>query len=166
MNKEYFEIFVDTGKDYYLEILNDHEQGKKIQFNSMAFFYGLGWFLFRKMYIETFILLIPLVLVGAMEQFILNQLGLTNAPLISFLHLIIILLIAGMLGYFGNWIYIAHVNRKLNSLTEKYNFDEILLKSKIQKQGGTSFIAIGIWFTLIISMLIIFYSQILQQTFF
>jgi hypothetical protein len=155
MHREYFELFVNKSKNYYLEFFDNYEKDKKIHFNFMAFLFGLFWFLYRKMNIEAFVLFIILLLETTLEKFITAHFELTNTDTTIGIQLVSSLTFAIFLGLFGNWIYIKHANRKILSITRIYQHDEQILKEKIQRKGGTSFIVIGTIIALIISTIVI-----------
>lgn len=154
MNREYFELFVSKSKDYYLDYFDNYEKGKKIQFNLAALLFGLFWFLYRKMYLETFILFTLISIESYLENLIVNYFKLVDTDASTAIQVITTISIGIMLGLFGNLIYIKHANRIILSITNKYQYDEQILKDKIQNKGGTSFLIILILFALFVSLIV------------
>jgi hypothetical protein len=152
MNKDFFEIFFGESGEYYLGKLDQNEQGKRINFNLPAFFFGIFWFLYRRMYLQAFIILAFIYIYSIIEQFLWGN-YLYNSDFATGIYLIDSLLFASFTGFFGNWIYINHAKRKIRKLLTKFESDELLLKKNLKKAGGTS----HVWVLLGLCLIIVIY---------
>lgn len=106
------------------------------------------------MYLETFILFTLISIESYLENLIVNYFKLVDTDASTAIQVITTISIGIMLGLFGNLIYIKHANRIILSITNKYQYDEQILKDKIQNKGGTSFLIILILFALFVSLIV------------
>ena len=142
-----YEIFFQKSNSYYLEQLKYYEQGKKFRFSYSALIFGLFWFLYRKMYLEFFIIFIFYYLETIFENSVLTKLiGIEQTKVVNFSVTIILLI---TLGIIGNNLYIKKAKRTLRKAEVKYSEIE-KQKEFIVKKGGTSFIYVTILLTLLI----------------
>ncbi|KIA89087.1 DUF2628 domain-containing protein [Kaistella jeonii] len=148
-----YEIFFQKSNSYYHEQLKYYEQGKKWRFNYSAVIFGVFWFLYRKMYLEFFIIFIFYYLETIFENVVLtNFIGIEQTKVVNFSVTIILLM---TLGIVGNNLYIKKAKRTLKNAEVKYSEIE-KQKEYIAKKGGTSYIFII--FLLVILILSIFLS--------
>lgn len=140
-DSELFENFFQEKKDYYLEKLDFYQHGKKVTFNYTTFIFGLFWFLYRKMYLEAFIIYSFIALESIAEQLLLPQLiGYDNSLIFNIVSTVMILVIV---GFTGNVLYIKKSIRLVDK-AKKATQDIDEQKAWIYKKGGTSFVYIGL----------------------
>ena len=147
-----YETFFQKSNSYYQEQLKYYEQGKKWRFNYSAFIFGVFWFLYRKMYLEFFIIFIFYYLETIFENVVLTKLiGIEQTKVVNFSVTIILLM---TLGIIGNNLYIKKTSRTLKNAEKKYSEIE-KQKEYIAKKGGTSYIYITLLlFLLILSVIL------------
>ncbi|UZU00031.1 DUF2628 domain-containing protein [Chryseobacterium fluminis] len=147
------EIFFQRSHSYYIEQLKYYEQGKKFRFSYSALIFGILWFLYRKMYLEFFIIFFVFYLGTIFENLVLTKLiGIEKTKVVHFSVTILLLI---TLGIIGNNLYIKKAKRTLRNAEEK--FPEIEnQKEYIFKKGGTSYIYVII--LLVLFILAIFIS--------
>ena len=132
--REELRIFVGKNADYYISKWEEIAESK-VSWNWAAFFFGLLWFGYRKMYIHAFIF----IAFSLLLQFVQIKMNTT--------HLVIALtnlIISVVIGSFGNYLYYEYAKSKVKEIKQK-GLDERSLYLELARQGGTSyFTAIGI----------------------
>ncbi|RNI24538.1 DUF2628 domain-containing protein [Rufibacter latericius] len=116
--EDFYRAYFGTEADYYLNKLAQYQAGTKFTFNIAAFFFGLFWMLYRKMYLQALIL----VLILFVESFLLGQavkyygFSQTNAGLLNNFFTVAW---STAIGFLGNWLYLrqaqARVTRALQT---------------------------------------------------
>ncbi|SNZ09692.1 Protein of unknown function [Persephonella hydrogeniphila] len=145
---EKYRIFIGDRADYYIEKFKKFEEtGSVLSWNWAAFFFGLLWMLYRKMYLYSAIFIIlVLFFIGALVYFNLyNNLVMFGIQLWLYVGF----------GAFGNYIYYTYVESKVSKI-EKETEDPEKLKILLARKGGTDKISPVLFF------LIIFILQILS----
>lgn len=153
--KEYF--FDDTS--YYANVLEEHEQGKKITFNFSAGFFGVCWFLYRKMYLEGFIIWIILVLLGFIIDQIIATFGIVNSGYSNLLSNLISIPISFLsLSFLGNYFYIRKSHRIVEPFLSNHTLEDLESEdiAKLGQKGGTSYFAALSPILLIVVFLILY----------
>ncbi|REC45297.1 DUF2628 domain-containing protein [Chryseobacterium pennipullorum] len=142
-----YEFFFQKSNSYYLEQLKYYEQGKKFRFSYSALIFGILWFLYRKMYLEFFIIFFVYYLETIFENLVLTKLiGIEQTKFVNFSVTIVLLI---LLGIIGNNLYIKKAKRTLRNAEQKYSEIE-KQKEYIIKKGGTSYIYVTILLALLI----------------
>jgi len=157
--KAYF--FDDTS--YYAKVFEEHEQGKKFTFNFSAGFFGVCWFLYRKMYLEGFIIWIILVLLGFIIDSIVASFGIINHGLNSMLSNLISLPISFLtLSFLGNYFYIRKSQRIVETFLSTHNLEQLESKdiAKLGLKGGTSYFAAFSPLILIFVLVVLYFITI------
>ncbi|OCA70788.1 hypothetical protein BBI01_12670 [Chryseobacterium artocarpi] len=150
-NQLYEDLF-QKRNSYYLEKLELYENGKKFTFNYATFIFGLLWFLYRKMYLETIVIFLILYTETAFENFFLtDKIGIEQTKLVSFIITILSLIVA---GFSGNYLYIKRAKRTIKKAEKKFSEYE-QRKKYLTKKGGTQLLYIGILLTLLIVAIIL-----------
>ena len=142
-----YEDFFQKSNSYYLEQLEYYNNGKKFRFSYVAFIFGIFWFLYRKMYLEFFVIVIFFYAETIFENTILVTLiGSEQTKVVNILVTITLLI---TLGIIGNNLYIKKAKRTVKNAEQ--NYPEYERKKKfLNKKGGTSFIYVTILLILII----------------
>lgn len=133
--------FVLTKVDYYSRKFEQiRNTGSKITWNWASFFFNVYWMLYRKMYAQAGIV------------FLLNFVVYMSMP--SGLDGILSLGLQVGVGMYGNYIYLKHIEKKLNDIN---NLDYGSREFMIRKKGGTSILApiLAVVLT-VVAMVIIF----------
>lgn len=114
------EVFVQRNKNYYKNKFEKMKKsGKSISWNWAAFFMGIYWMIYRKMYFKA-------------AAFLLLNIIATNTPHIG-IYLNTAVLVG--IGIFGNALYLDHVEEKIEKakIIFPHNKEEVLAK-----RGGTN----------------------------
>ena len=122
LDEQHLRLFVGKNYDYYAR--------KWKNWNFAAFFLGIGWLMYRKMYGISLIYAAAMVALGTLEiLFNISSSASTGASIG----------IAVMLGSQGNSWYKIHCNKKIKKLVETMPTPNIL-ESELAQQGGTSIV--------------------------
>jgi ABC-type uncharacterized transport system permease subunit len=147
--REELRIFVGKNADYYISKWEGIAENK-ISWNWAAFFFGLLWFGYRKMYPHAFgFMIFSLILQIIQTKMNTDPLiiGLTN------------LAISISIGMFGNYLYYEYAKSKVQEIKSKIT-DEKNLYIELARQGGVSyFTAIGIGLMYLLASSIIEYGM-------
>lgn len=147
--RENLRIFVGKNANYYIAKWEELGEGNKISWNWSAFFFGLIWFAYRKMYPHTFAMLIfSIILYIVQVKFNTSEwvVALTNLSM------------SIVLGMFGNYLYYDYSKSKLKDI-KKQTQDERKLYVELARNGGTSIAtAFGIFVLYLITLSIIEYG--------
>jgi len=151
-----YNAFFTTESKYYAKRFDEFEKGSKIQFNFWAGFFGVGWFLYRRLTNQAiWIFFLRIVLSGIINLILkLNYFGSMDMQLLRFL--IIYSLSFIVLGFLGNYIYF----KKAKRVVEPYltgtgidNIDDSIL-NKIRHKGGVHINSAYIYFVILIILFI------------
>lgn len=137
ISEEYIETFVGKNIEFYRPKWQKiaEKNNNPMSWNLAAFFLGMFWMLYRKMYKYTFIFAALLALDIAIEWFY---------PLPESMGNVFNLIIAIMFGFYGNVLYQHHVNTKVNEVLATYPPEQV--EAELKRQGGVSMVtAIGVF---------------------
>lgn len=110
--------YIQKNTDYYMKKFNTLEvTGGKVSWNWAAFFFSSVWMLYRKMYK-------PFIVVFVLE--LLVEMFLTSTAT---------LLLSILVGLFGNYIYMKHIDERIDA---EPAMDMIGQANYQRKYGGTS----------------------------
>ncbi|MEW9076883.1 DUF2628 domain-containing protein [Terrisporobacter glycolicus] len=113
--------FIQTKEEYYIPKFKEiQEIYKSTSWNWTAFFFNSWWFLYRKMYVIGFGLIVVDILIGLLM------------PTVSLIASIAIAVISGL---YGNIAYLKHIQKQLNSFT---NMGEDIKQRLILNKGGVN----------------------------
>ncbi|NOU19768.1 MAG: DUF2628 domain-containing protein [Bacteroidales bacterium] len=154
---EYFEIYFGKRKGYFIPKLIDLENGKRFSFNIGAFFFGIFWVLYRRLYILSLIIIGVAFVESKIEEFLVNRLG--DSPDIEISLRVLWLLVYGtILGYFGNYFFLKHSKRKVEKIVSSTDEETIKMK-KLKKAGSGNWILILSIIFILIFLLILSNNQ-------
>lgn len=149
---ELYEAYFQDNSTYYLEQLNYYEKGKKFRFNFSAVLFGVFWFLYRKMYLEFFVIIIIFYAESQFEKYVLAELiGTEQTKLFSFAVDIILMV---TLGIIGNNVYLKKAKRTVEQAQITFA-DPEQQKEFLDKKGGTSILLVMIAFGLFVLAVIL-----------
>ncbi|RSK43552.1 DUF2628 domain-containing protein [Hymenobacter perfusus] len=154
IEEEYVWNFFGRNAEYYLQTWRLRQQGKYITFNAAAFFLGLFWFLYRRMYLVSVLIVALLTLEAEIEKQVTGvQRGIGATVLISLVN-------ASLLGFFANSLYLWHAERKMRKLLALGLPREELL-ARLRRAGGNSWWAILV--VLLFALLVVWANLWLSQ---
>ncbi|QNH63696.1 DUF2628 domain-containing protein [Hymenobacter sediminicola] len=147
---EYAWTFFGRSREYYLELWQLRQQGKYVHFNIAAFFFGVFWFAYRRMYFVLFLLVAVLLAEAMLEQALLGEArGQGRTILVGLVQ-------ASVLGAFGNTLYLWDAERKMRKILRRaIPKDDIL--ALLRRAGGTSW-----WFVPVVLAIGGLYGWLLQ----
>jgi hypothetical protein len=165
INKENYEIYHDQFKtfygrtpEYYLDRLGRYLSGNKISFNVYAFFFGVAWLVYRKMY-KQILYVFLLMFLFALIISILNISGIISDSTLSDFEYLILFIVSTILGFSANYWYIKKsisiIEKNISQGNDSSSTDQIL-----KKKGGTSIVALIIF--IILSIIISIMSTTLE----
>ena len=115
--------FIQKKSEYYIPKFKDiQESYKSTSWNWAAFFFNSWWFLYRKIYIIGFGIILVDIVIGS---------------LIPSLSLIVSIALAVISGLYGNIAYLKHIQKQLDSLR---NIDEDIKQRLILNKGGVNIV--------------------------
>jgi len=155
INIEYFENYFGNSNDYYMPKLIAFERGKKYSFNLRAFLFGMFWFLYRRLYIHSLIILLVILIESVIERIIITWLGNTKDIELS-LRITWLIMFGIVCGYLGNYFYLKQSKKKVEQIIEKTS-EESQKMRKLKKSGSGNWIIVLL--ILVVSILSIVLSQ-------
>jgi len=139
--------------DYYLSKYKAYHAGDKFTFNIGAFFFGLFWFLYRKLFIEFWAIIGLVLVTSVVEVLVFDAVGLNDASRKPYDYLLMFAF-ATAYGFIGNYLYIKKADKKIAGiLAETENEDERI--HLLHKKGGVSpapFIVVGVLVALMVGV--------------
>lgn len=140
-------IFVGKNYEYFKRKWDDIDSDF-FSWNTAAFLFGFFWMFYKKMYLYTFIYLI----VGIVLIISINAISTIrpDSPYPWFIYY--------MPGFFGNYLYKIHVEKKVKEITMTYTPQQAVIE--LVRKGNNSIVAAICFPLLIISTLIIILGNI------
>lgn len=130
LTKEEAEAFIGKNSDYYLDKWKAHSETSLKGWNWAAFFFGINWMNYRKMYIEALLYYIITAIAAAVIYTMLVLLGIWIDSNITQTLLTVI-----FTGVFGNKL---HRNKALRVLRKSLSSSESERMSALEAKGGVS----------------------------
>ncbi|OON66943.1 DUF2628 domain-containing protein [Hymenobacter sp. CRA2] len=137
INEEYLAAFFGRNADYYLGKWRAWQGGQRISFNGGAFFAGIFWVLYRRMYWVAGLIMLCLVAEAEAEEWLLHRFSFPLAPESQSRTIVVNVLSATILSACANWMYLAYARRKITKVLRTETSEEAILR-KLRRQGGTS----------------------------
>ncbi|WP_207432095.1 DUF2628 domain-containing protein [Sabulibacter ruber] len=136
--EDYYRAYFGSDADYYLQKLTQYEAGVKITFNLGAFFFGIFWMLYRKLYIEALVALLVISGLPFLTKALVQSQSLPTGSDIL-INNIFTIVWSLLLGFGGNWLYILNAKRKVAKGLRQETNDTYVI-AKLQRQGGITLI--------------------------
>lgn len=140
--------------DYYLNAIERDRNGSTYFFNVYAFFFGIFWFMYRKMYRESCIIILVIVVEGYLEDKFTASMSETAIKVVSRISTIAIGIIVSMLA---NAIYIRKAENVIGKAKQELTDQEVLI-SHLQQKGGVSYRFLIIVLIVIVGIICYFYN--------
>ncbi|MEJ5173293.1 MAG: DUF2628 domain-containing protein [Hydrogenothermaceae bacterium] len=145
--RDLYRLFVGKNGDYYIQKWEELSlSNSKISWNWAAFFFGLFWLGYRKMYPHAFGLMIFSLILQYVQK-VVN----TDPVVVALTNLSISII----LGMFGNYLYYEYTKSKIQEIQTKFA-DENTRDLEIVRNGGESLstaIAVGLMYIIASSMI-------------
>ena len=150
LKTEYCNAYFGDNGSYYLPVMIDFEKGKKFCFNVWAFFFGLLWQLYRKLY-TMMLLFITIAIVESIIRKWAIQCWNLEGDSIKLINLIVILIYGTVYGYTGNYFLMRKAQKKIALILTNEN-DEIIILEKIRKTGSENRMGVTLVLAIIFGM--------------
>ncbi len=151
-DNELYEIFFSKRKEYYIEKLKLYGVGKRFTFNYAPLLFGIFWFLYRKMYIESlFIFIIMCAEINFENMVLIKFIGSEQTKLFGLFFSVLSFI---LLGFIGNHLYIKKAKKIIRD-AKKESDDFLIQKEYVLKKGGTSYIPVTISIMFLIMVIIL-----------
>lgn len=137
ISDEHLRAFFGKSADYYRHKWHEWQQGRRISFSVAAFFAGLFWFIYRRMYGLAALIFGLLVVEAELEQWLLPLLSPAYAQESQGRAVVVGLTLGTVLSATGNWLYLRHARRKITRILRTETSEEAVLR-QLRRQGGTS----------------------------
>jgi hypothetical protein len=139
-NEKYLAAFFGRQHDYYLEKYKYYHGGVKFTFNIGAFFGGILWFLYRKLFLHAFGIFLLFIIFSIIEGLIFDTLQ-VSSEFQKLEFLISNFLFATIFGFTGNYFYIKQAEKKITEIISGTESEDECINS-LKKNGGVSWTAI------------------------
>jgi hypothetical protein len=135
-----YKEFFTHEREYYAEKLTDFEQGKKYSFNFWAGLFGLSWFCYRKMYVQTVIIFIINSIFAVATAIAISIINPFNVGSYLYSQFVVWPLSFVVLGFLGNYLYLKKSVKivdpiMVTDISQKPENEKI---AEIRAKGGTS----------------------------
>jgi uncharacterized membrane protein len=149
IKEEYYRAFFRESSDYYLEAVANVQAGRKFTINLAAFFLGILWLLYRKMYRVAGVVFVVTLIKSIVEQNIYRSASLSPQT-IQYLQVISGIVVAVILCSIANYLYVLQANRIITETINTYREEEKIIEALHQK-GGTSPMVAFLLFVMLIA---------------
>ncbi|MGV3539140.1 MAG: DUF2628 domain-containing protein [Rufibacter sp.] len=136
--EEYYHAYFGPDADYYMEKLEQRQAGTRFTFNIGAFFLGLLWLFYRKMYLVALLVMAVVTGESLLTSYLIKTLPLSE-PVALFLNLGGNVLWSLLLGFGGNWLYLKQADWQVNRVLAKEPTEEQAIY-RLQRVGSVTFI--------------------------
>ncbi len=153
--QKHYKSFFGKNADYYLNKISLYKkQGKRLSFNSGAFFVSILWLLYRKMYKHAIVLFLSVLFI----DYLISVMIPLDDNVLFYIDILITVFIALFFGFYGNYLYFLHSEKIIyNIIKEERNSNTI--ENLISKKGRTNLVLPIIF----ILLYLIFYFFILSR---
>jgi hypothetical protein len=135
-NKELYARYFQKNSDYYIEQIESYNESKKYSFNISAFFLGIFWMTYRKMYLQAVVVIIMILIESYLED-ILVQLNFISINTYEIIDKGAMLIWGIIIGSISNRLYISKTKKDIKKILDE-NSDPRKIDELIQKKGGTN----------------------------
>jgi len=138
---ELYRAYFEDEIEYYENQLKKFETNGKCSFNFWTGFFGMSWFMYRKMYLQAIIIAIILFIISIISAIFLQLYNTNDSTNETYNFLIIYIISFITLGFIGNTSYIKKSIKVVNEFINKNGQGDInpAVIKNIKNLGGTSF---------------------------
>ena len=136
LKTEYYQAYFGDHWGYYLPIMIDFERGKKFSLNVWAFFCGMLWQLYRRLYMMMLIFITIAIIESIFRKWVIQYWSLEGET-IKLISLIILLIYGTIYGYTGNYFLMRKAQEKITHILTTENDEELILE-KLKKAGSVN----------------------------
>jgi hypothetical protein len=135
-NERYLLAYFGKQSGYYLRCYQSFQSGHRFTFNIGAFFGGLFWVMYRKLFRQVLIMIAVIFVIALVEEFLYVRLKL-NGSAEQATTLVINFVVWMALSFGGNYLYIQQTDKNLNAILNATP-DEEKRMLLLRKKGGVS----------------------------
>lgn len=147
----YWCAFFGDENSYYMAELQRLRAGQSLDFRWAAFFLGMLWMMYRKLYIIAVCTLMLVLLESTLEQAVFVALGVGELGQ-SLIGMLINLAISIAMAYFANRVYLWDARRQIRQvLQELPHAHDSEIVAAIARKGGTSLGAVFVFIALLVA---------------
>jgi Protein of unknown function (DUF2628) len=134
------DAFVRRKADYYRPVWMSFAtaNSSKVRFNFAAAIFGVGWLLYRKLYL-VFSIVIVTIIADSTISFYLEETGVVSRTVVTAWDRLGPLVYGGVVGTWANYWYFLKF-RRLENLSKDHSPDPEAQKAFLNKRGGVSLI--------------------------
>ena len=110
--EKYLTAYFGRQHHYYLSKYLSYHSGDKFQFNADAFFVGIFWFLYRKLFVELLIIFSALIFISVAEELLYIAFAISEAVQ-NYIFYLSMPVFGTFWGFAGNYLYIKKQISKL-----------------------------------------------------
>lgn len=131
-----YEAYFQSNSEYYIEQLELFNKNGKCGFNIHAFFIGVFWMAYRKMYIEILVIIAIIYLEMSLEE-LFYDIGFISLNTYEIINIISMIVWSSLFGFFSNRLYILKAKNAISkAVLVEQRFEEV--KALLKTKGGTN----------------------------
>ena len=138
-NKELYEQYFQKNSDYYIDQMESYKERGRYSFSVAAFFLGIFWMAYRKMYLYILIIIGIIYAETFIEELLFN-LNIISGNTYEIIDKLSMLVWGFVIGAISNRLYISKSQKTIQKILEE-NSKEDQVNDLISRKGGTSWIA-------------------------
>lgn len=151
----YWSAYFGSESSYYMNELMKLRGGRGLEFRVVAFFFGMLWMTYRKMYVVALSVFILIMLEGTLEG-VIEELVPDVASIVEGLGSIVSIGISVAMGIYGNRLYLWDARRNIRQvLVEMPASHEQEIMARIAGRGGSSGLAVFLAMVLLVVLMLI-----------
>jgi hypothetical protein len=138
-NKDLFRLYFQRNSDYYIEQMEGFEQNGKYTFSVKAFFLGIFWMSYRKMY-KTILIIVAIILAQSFLEEAMLTYGVMSESTYLIIDKISMLIWGFVIGSISNKLYISKCKKDINKILSHHSNEEGI-NEEIKRKGGVNWAA-------------------------
>jgi Protein of unknown function (DUF2628) len=135
--EDLFSDFFQQDAPYYIDKVIRYRADEKFTFNVWAFFFGIFWFLYRRLYLEAGIIIVILAAISLFENLFLVKL--VSPQAFTQIGLSINISVAFVQSMLANFLYVRKAERVVIESDASSN-NEAVVQRLIVSKGGVSLV--------------------------
>ncbi|RED42769.1 uncharacterized protein DUF2628 [Winogradskyella eximia] len=150
-NRIQYENYFQSNSDYYLEQMAKIDSRKKFTFNIAAFFLGIFWMAYRKMYIHI-VIVFGIIFAEMLIEEMLLDLGVISYAVYETIDFLSMFIWSFLFATLSNGLYISKTKKEIRKILNE-NENTKIQNELISKKGGVNSFAPFILLLIIIGLI-------------
>ena len=146
-----YENYFQSNSDYYLEQMAKIDSGKKFTFNIAAFFLGIFWMAYRKMYIHI-VIVFGIIFAEMLIEEMLLDFGVISYAVYETIDSLSMFIWSFLFATLSNGLYISKTKKEIRKILNE-NENTKIQNELISKKGGVNSFAPFILLLIIIGLI-------------